>query len=367
MRPADKGLTVLIIALAAAFLLGLWKLYELRFTAGDIYPQYSSLRADALGTKALYESLRLLPDISTARNYRELDSLPKGKSSVLFLGENPFLFEFTPEEEIKEYEALAASGARVVIAMRPVNRQREETPRKELPNQKPDGKKTREVPAFEKRWNIHFGYITRPAPQAEEEPGANPKLTALYFLVDGKALHRVERPFGNGAIVLLASCYPLSNEALAGERDTTVIAWALGSNRQVIFDEHHLGLTESGGVAALARKYHLEGLALTLLTLLGLFIWKNSTSLLPPTESVDAEDSVAVKDANSGLANLLRRNIPARALMQTCLAEWEGSRHGAKFYSEVKIDRIRALARREGDAVETYRKISRILAERSDA
>ena len=368
MRPSNKGLTVLIIALAACFVLGLWKLYELRFTAGDIYPQYSSLRADPLGTKALYESLQRIPDISTARNYREIESLPKGKSTVLFLGENPFLFELMPEDQIKEYEALAANGARVVIAMRPVNRQREEPPKKQPPDQKPDDKKPHEAPAFEKRWGIHFGYITRPATQAEEEPGTNPKLTALYFRADGKVLHRVEQPFGAGAIVLLASCYPMSNEALAGDRDTTAIAWALGSNRQVIFDEHHLGLTESGGVATLARKYHLEGFAVMLLVLLGLFIWKNSTSLLSPRlESVGAEDSVAAKDANSGLANLLRRNIPARALMKTCLEEWEGSRHGAKFYSPAKIDRIRALARRESDAVETYRKISRILAERSDA
>jgi hypothetical protein len=373
VRSSNKGLAVLIIALAAAFLLGLWKLYELRFSAGDIYPQYSSLRADALGAKALYESLRQIPDISTARNYREIASLPKGRSTVLFLGQNPFLFELAPEEEIKEYEALAASGARVVIAMRPVNRQREDTPKKLQPEQKPadqkkDAKKPPEAPAFEKHWGVHFGYITRPAQQTEQEPAANPKLTALYFRVDGKVLHRLERPFGSGAIVLLASCYPLSNEALAGERDTTGIAWALGSNRHVVFDEHHLGLTESGSVATLARKYHLEGLAVMLLVLLALFIWKNSTSLLPPrAESVGSEDSVAVKDANSGLANLLRRNIPARALMKTCLAEWEGSRHGAKFYSQAKIDRIRALARREGDAVETYRKISRILAERSNA
>src|ERR1017187_2011400 len=204
---------VLIIALAGAFLFGLWKLYELRFTAGDIYPQYSSLRADPLGTKALYESLQQIPDISTARNYREIESLPKGKSTVLFLGENPFLFELMPEDEIKEYEALAASGARVVIAMRPVNRQREEPLDKKPPNQKPDDKKPHEAPVFEKRWGIHFGYITRPATQAEEEPGTNPKLTALYFRVDNKVLHRVERPFGTGAIVLLASCYPMSNEA----------------------------------------------------------------------------------------------------------------------------------------------------------
>jgi len=179
-------------------------------------------------------------------------------------------------------------------------------------------------------------------------------------------LHRVERTFGTGTIVLLASCYPLSNEALAGERDTTLIAWALGSNRQVVFVEDDLGLTESGGIVTLARKYHLEGLAGMLLLLLGLFVWKNSTSLLPPRLESTDEDSVAAKDASSGLANLLRRNIPAKAVMKTCLEEWEGSQHGAKFYSAAKIERVRTLARREGDAVETYRKVSRILAERSD-
>jgi len=359
VRPGNRGLTILIIVLAGGFLLGIWKLYELRFTAGDIYPQYSSLRADPLGTKALYESLRRIPDLSTARNYLALTRLPKGKATVLFLGENPFLFEAMPEDEIKEFEALAKSGARVVIAMRPVNRVREEPE---------DKKKPREAPAFEKRWGIHFDYITRPAGQAEEETGATPKLSALYFRAEGRVLHRVERTFGTGAIVLLASCYPLSNEALAGERDTTLVAWTLGSNRQVIFDEHHLGLTESGGIVTLARKYHLEGLAAMLLVLLGLFIWKNSTSLLPPRlEQRGTEDSVAAKDVSSGLANLLRRNVPAKALMKTCLEEWESSRHGAKFYSAAKIESVRTLARREGDAVETYRKVSRILAERSDA
>jgi hypothetical protein len=354
---SNKGLAILTAGGAGAFLFGLWKLYELRFTAGDIYPQYSSLRADPLGTKALYESLQRIPEIYPARSYVDLKNVPKRKGTVLFLGENPFLFEATPEDQLKEYEALARGGARVVIAMRPVARVREE----------PADKKPHEAPAIEKRWGIHFGYITRPAQQAEDDPGDTPKLTALYFRDGGKVVHRLERPFGTGRIVLLASCYPWSNEALAGERDITEIAWALGSNRQIIFDEHHLGLTESGGIVTLARKYHLEPFAVVLVIMLGLFIWKNSTSFLPPRpESGAGDDSVAAKDVNSGLANLLRRNVPANVLMKTCLDEWESSRHGAKFYSEMKIGRIRALARRENDAVETYRKVSRILAERSD-
>jgi hypothetical protein len=359
VRPSNKALPVLIVVLIGGLLLGLWKLYELRFAAGDIYPQYSSLRADALGTKALYESLGQIPDIIAARNYREFANLPKGRDAVLVLGENPFVFEASPEDEIKEYEALAISGARIVIALRPVSRQRE----KPATDKKPP-----ETPAFEKRWGVQFGYITRPANQNEEETGANPKQTALYFRSEGKVLHQMELPFGAGSVVLLASCYPMSNEALAGARDTKLIAWALGGNRRIIFDEHHLGLTESGGVVALARKYHLEGLAVVLLILLGLFVWKNSANFLPARmDNIDTEDSVAARDANSGLANLLRRNIPAGALLGTCLQEWEGSRHGARFYSQAKILRVRALARREDDATGTYRAIARILAERSDA
>jgi hypothetical protein len=56
----------------------------------------------------------------------------------------------------------------------------------------------------------------------------------------------------------------------------------LGGNQRVVFDESHLGEVESGSIAGLARNYHLEGLALALLTLAGLYVWKNSSSLLPP-------------------------------------------------------------------------------------
>ena len=41
-------------------------LFQLRFEQGDIYPAYSSLRADPLGTKVFYESLETLPGLSVA-------------------------------------------------------------------------------------------------------------------------------------------------------------------------------------------------------------------------------------------------------------------------------------------------------------
>jgi hypothetical protein len=368
VRPSNKSLAILAIVLACGFCYGLWKLYELRFAAGDIYPPYSSLRADPMGSKALYESILQLPAVSAARNYLPLEKAPKGNATLLFLGEEPYIFDASPEEQLKEFEALAIGGARVVIAMRPLLR---------LPASKPStGIAPHESSQILKRWGVTFGYITRPADEEDSAVTGSPKQTALYFLYQGKTVNRVERQFGNGVIVLLANCYPLSNEALAVDRDTELLAWFIGANPRVIFDEHHLGITESGGIIILARKYHLEGMAAALLLLLGLFIWKNSTSFLPPLESdsfraatvrerSESDDTVAAKDISSGLANLLRRNVPGKQLLRVCLKEWEASQHGGRYYSPIKLERVRELSRQEGDAAETYRRISKILTERS--
>jgi hypothetical protein len=357
--PGNRSLTILAIALACGFSYGLWKLYELRFAAGDIYPPYSSLRADPMGTKALYESILQLPGAAAARNYLPIEKAPKGNVTLLFLGEEPYIFEALPEKRLKEFEAPALSGSRVVIAMRPLLR---------LPAPNPAAAmESHETPAILKRWHVGFGYITQPENEDDEPVTGTPKQTALYFRYEGKTVTRLELPFGKGVIVLLANCYPLSNEALADDdRDVELLAWTIGGNRHVIFDEHHLGITESGGIVTLARKYRLEGMAAALLLLLALFIWKNSTSFLPPREQTQTDDSVEAKDISAGLANLLRRNVPRKQLPQLCLKEWENSQHGGRYYSPVKLERMRNLADQKGDAAETYRRMSKILTERSD-
>jgi len=203
-----KGTLVLIAALAAGFLFGLWKLYELRFEAGDIYPAYSSLRADPLGSKAIFESIGQLEEFSVSRNYQPIEKLPKGKTTVFLLGMDPFEFEHTTEEKLKDLEALAQGGDRVVIAMRPI-------PRIDPPK---DDKKPDHQPQVETRWGVSFGYLVRPK-NVEDESSGITKVTALYFRYEGKTVHELERKFGAGVIVLLANSYPFSNEALAGERD----------------------------------------------------------------------------------------------------------------------------------------------------
>ena len=56
-------------------MLGVVKLFLLRFQAGDVYPAYSSLRSDPLGSRAFYRSLQNLNKAAVSRNYLRLQNL----------------------------------------------------------------------------------------------------------------------------------------------------------------------------------------------------------------------------------------------------------------------------------------------------
>ena len=98
-----------------------------------------------------------------------------------------------------------------------------------------------------------------------------------------------------------------------------------GDSSHVVFDESHFGIVDSSGVATLMRQYRLHGLVVGLLLLAVLYIWKNSTSLVPPYADQKRDDTVAGKDAASGFVNLLRRNIPRSEVLGVCFAQWHKS------------------------------------------
>ncbi len=331
--------------LAALLAYGVWRLFNLRFASGDIYPAYSSLRSDAQGTRALYESLGALEGLSVTRSYRPPEELARPKQTILFLGISPKKFEFSSEKELEEFEGLASSGARVVIGLRETTAE--------------GATRLFHQSEIEKRWHVRVSY---PKIAGKEEDGSTPVLAASDPAWHGSGI--LERSFGSGTIVLMPTSYPLGNAALERKRDTSLILSVIGSNRTIVFDENHLGVVENGSVAGLARKYRLQGLAGSLLLLAVLFIWKNSVSLLPARAAQSDQEIAPAKDAFEGFANLLRRNIPKAEVVKVCVSEWEKSRQSAR-YAAGKLDRIRQAASRSGEPVERYREISAILAERN--
>src|SRR5690242_6328937 len=60
---------ILLLVCAIGFVFGIVQLFDLRFDVGDVYPPYSSLRSDPLGTMALFESLGRMSGLTLRRDF----------------------------------------------------------------------------------------------------------------------------------------------------------------------------------------------------------------------------------------------------------------------------------------------------------
>jgi hypothetical protein len=332
----------LVLALALAFAFGLVQLFRWRFEAGDVYPQYSSLRTDAMGTQALFESFQAIRGISVLRNYQPLERWKPGESTIFYLGVDS---EALVRADLGDFDKLTTGGARLVIGLLPVL----DLPPATVPHR-----------AEWKPWGVTLTLA---------EPNPKRVSNLLYFIpskdwsvvraASGHAI-LIERKFGKGSLVLAADGFPMSNQALLLNRDASLLSWFAGANRRLIFDESHFGVTETGSVAALGRRYHLHAFLAALLLLAVLFIWKNSTPLVP---APPVEDSAAPAAQSWGMPhNLLRRAAPPAELMGACLSEWRKSLPLGPRYSEEKLQRVEEIAHSEHDPVKAYQAIGRALA-----
>ena len=358
---------MLAIALLGAFIYLLMRIATLPLESGEAYPAYSSLRADPRGTLALYESLAALSELHVTRNFQPLPKLKGAQATLLLLGESYRQASTWSEEELKFYESLANQGARVVIAFLP------EPP--QTSTRKQGGHRDR-IPPIISRWRLAVETYDGTEEQAEQA-GSMPRDTWVYFDPGDKSGWRpldtndqddptlIERDFGKGQIVLLAESYPLSNEGLRAGRDVDLIELLAGSHQQIVFDESHLGVANTGSIGTLIRRYRLTG-AFAVMLLLGLlFLWKNSTSLIPRA----AEPQVAVAlgaDAQSGLINLLKRSVPVERVAHACWERWTDTRALGRPIGDQRV----ALAERELGAanqspVAIYKNIQNILTEKT--
>ena len=122
-----KPLLTLLFALllAGGFIWGLARIFVLRYEVGDIYPEYSSLRADPLGTKGLAETLGDLPGIEMRRNFKPLPKL-RAEHQVTFVYTGvPHTASWT-EEELRIFDAMVVNGSRGVFTFYPI--ENKETP-----------------------------------------------------------------------------------------------------------------------------------------------------------------------------------------------------------------------------------------------
>lgn len=369
-----RGWTWLIVAVLALGLgYGVAALYRLRISRGDVFPEYSSLRADPLGVRALHDAAALLPGRQSMRWLRPLERLEAGPGDVVFVA--GLRKRDIGDEEWDALDRAAITGARVVIAWRaematggdgsrfreiradpwaePGNDSKDKKPASEAEKKSEDSKDAAPVAANsgsaryatenERRWGFRLmrrelvsSHQTSDALRAEHAPDGWPPGVArwrsdLFFLPragDGwRVLYRrgsepvmMFRERGAGSIVLLADSFVLSNEAARGERATPVLAWIFGDARRAVFVESHLGVEVDSGVAVLARRYGLGGALLVALALAGLWIWRQAMPLAPVIPD-DGEVRLSLAPT-AGLEALLRRAVAPAKLFGACVDAW---------------------------------------------
>src|SRR5690348_13309071 len=122
MRNRNRLVGAAALLIAAVFLTGVVELFLLRFEGGDVYPAYSSLRADPLGTKALYESLQSIPGATVTRNLKPLETLAGTSDVVFYTGVDPWTFRAWDYKALDHLETVLQRGARLIISFQPKTR-----------------------------------------------------------------------------------------------------------------------------------------------------------------------------------------------------------------------------------------------------
>src|SRR5258706_12870948 len=116
-----KHLAIIFLLICiVVFALGLTHLFILRFDMGDVYPEYSSLRADPLGTMALCESLERMSGVFVRRDFSAANQLPHGKETAyLHLAARTTEWRSLDEEVVKVIEGFVTTGGRLAITFFP--------------------------------------------------------------------------------------------------------------------------------------------------------------------------------------------------------------------------------------------------------
>ena len=392
---------IFIVLCAAAFVVGLVQLFLLRFEAGDVYPPYSSLRADPLGTMALCESLEELPGVSVRRDHSPDNKLPETPGTTyMHLGADEYEWQELPVELFNEIESFTMRGGRLAIALAPVTSSNRfffrtvtatnaagtnVVVRKRIRKILEEDEPRERTASIQERWGLSFEYQGLEANDDEVyQPvqvtnatslrlpsrvdwhsglvfiNVDPKWRVIYARGTNPVV--VERNFGSGTVVMATDSYFLSNEAMWQARHPELLAWFVGPARHVVFDEAHLGVVETSGIAVLMRKYRLYGVVGALVLLAGLFIWKNSVSLVPPHPEEIRKDYITGKDAVGGFVNLLRRNIPPAKILDVCFDEWTKCLTRASRHTIASVDRASGIMEaRQRDPVEAYQQIAKAL------
>jgi hypothetical protein len=364
---------VLIACFVGLLFFGLRTL-QWRLETGDSFPEYSTYRTDPKGLKAFYDSLEATEVVGVARRLQSSRILPSGKDRALVVAAVSADQQSVSDEDTQLFDHWLATGGRLIIALRPERRQTTSGDRsKSHTAGEPSVISWRRLI---RRWGVEivpfkgfypsslksgqFGTIVRWFGNSYFDHFL-PEWQGIAALGNHDVI--VERPFARGSLVLLGDSYPLSNEALAVDRNTGLLLWLIGSSREVLFEETHLGLTERPGIMTLALRYGLQGTLISIIAILLLFVWKSQYTLVPRRKTDQSARGVQGLSSEEAFLNLLRRTILPKDLFGVCIETW--LKTGRPTPAQLaRLERFRSQPDGGGSIVEKYNQLTTRLNEK---
>jgi hypothetical protein len=398
---AKKILICCFLILSILSVIGIYHIFSIRFKIGDVYPPYSSLRTDPVGTKIFFKSLTNMPGCIVERDYDPLPKWEGDKYTTLFLlGIQAGILDISDKETHRTLSLILSAGTRTVISI--IAKKGAVNPDPEIDGEPAKEKKEKaeteheeeakkEEPKQDYSITRLLGFKIAPLKDIQAEsaelfnPGPGVNLPASikcrpshYFtdLNDGWSVLYTQkgkpvvifRKFGQGTIIFSADTYIFSNEAMMSDRYPRLLSWFIGSGKHIYFDESHFGIQKTTGMIDLVNKYRLQGVIAVFFLMAVLYFWKNATPFVPPQYNEDMNTKIirAERDYLDGLVNLLQRYIPPGDLIKRCIREWEKASAQGKTSrpSRCSGSELEELAKNYKEPSQMYNSISKKLKER---
>ncbi len=387
--------TLCLIVIVVIFFAGILVLFNLRYDKSDNLPSYSSLRADPLGSRIFYESLSNMNDLNVWRNFKSYYQLPTDINyTFFFLGSTVDFLKNISENDYKKLHSHIQNGNRFIFTLTPcINFHSSAKSQNDISQQGEEGEGEEKVKNEEdfvkERWGISFLETSGNSKYNREEltlriatnSAEIPWYSNIHFetgeewniiLKDDDRNFIVERTIGKGSLVFLSDSYLISNEAMFNDCYSWFLSWLIGNNKNIIFDETHLGIVHKTNIVELAKRYRLHGFFFGLIILVVLYVWKNFSFFIPNAQSPEASKNITLgKDTSSGFILLLEKSIPKDDISVICKNEWLKTDSVSRNLDQDKLEQIntaieieRNLPTKERNPINTYSRIRKIILER---
>jgi hypothetical protein len=320
---------IILLIMLSVFCSGVLLLLNLRFEKGDLYPVYSTLRADPVGTRALYESLEQIEGLSVERNFEKPEMLSCSSSTVLFIGVTPDILQ-KDSTFVTAVKTLVTRKNRIVLAVAQgsdfsrmaidtVESEIDSVPKSLLglmckKNSKNDTVVISSKPLFSKmNWPGNIVFCV----DSSWEP----------IVTKGSSMLLGEKEIGKGKIILINSSFNLCNQGLRKNKITNgsnpLIPYLIGSSQTVIFDEWHTGIAHEMGISGLIRKFGFAPVIFVASGWFLLFVWGlhgKKLQMKPSNEILSCDHA-----SQDSMKLLLSTHISNEQLIDTCKNEWRTS------------------------------------------